>query len=387
MNSEDKARRVILWGACAVLSSMFIAALIAIPADDMGVFFVLSAVGLGIWALVFFAKISENREKSQKESLEKFYTECKKQNIVNIHDSFQAKKAVLVAQNLGMKEKDYGNIISLYENAKKHVLEEEQKKLREKEKAEYENLNKYSDIYGRDKRVQMLTDLQNEYNQRAKILHQGACGLVSASQQKEIDWALHGGIASGLAGGAAGVAVAVDKQIKNAQIREQNQANLRSITPSLLKLEEASMGWSRKARDMQHLIDEANLKVVSDMSHDDVMKHLSFSKITADISETGSFKISATVKVKSPVEIMGRKAVVDGTVMATMYQNEKIIGSAALVFPVFGVDSTAELLGMYRGRTFRNEYGYTEYIPSEAVQNVPYEIVIEASDNLWIMEK
>jgi len=385
--NEEKMRKGFLWGACAVMSSLIIAAIFAIPADDMAVFWVISIVCLCIWAVVFYVKLSGQHEESKAELLESFYKECKKQNIDNIHDSFQTKKAVLIAKNLGMKEKEYADIVSLYEKAERISLEEERRKLREKEKEAFENLNKYSDIYGRDKRIEMLTDLKNEYNQRANTLHAGACGLVSASQQKEIDWALHGGIASGLAGGAAGVAVAVEKQLKNAQIREQNKANLKAISPSILSLEDASSEYLRKAKEMQRLIDEANIKVVFDMSYEEVMKHLSFSKIKAVISTTGSFTVTATVKVNSPIEIMGHKAVVDGTVVATMYQQGKEIGSAALVFPVFGVDSTAQLQGMCIGTTFMNPYGYTEDIPANAVQGVPYDIKIEASDNLWIMEQ
>lgn len=47
----------------------------------------------------------------------------------------------------------------------------------------------------------------------------------SAYQEKEINWAVAGGIASGFAGPIAGAAAAVDAMVKNAEIRAKNEIN------------------------------------------------------------------------------------------------------------------------------------------------------------------
>ena len=375
MNSIDKKiEDGMKWGVIALFSSVLVGAFIGIPADDMIVFFAVSILCLCAWAFFFYVKISENYKKSKKELYEKFYKECEKENIKNIHNSFQAQKAILIAKKLNMKEKEYTDIVSLYEKVQKDILDEKQQTLLKQQRQEFDALNKYSDIYGRDKRIKMLTDLRNTYEQQSQLLHRAACGIVDASQQKEIDWALHGGIASGLAGGAAGIATAIDKQLKNAQIREQNEANLKAVSHSVLNYEDASMVYSKKARDMQSLIDEAKVKVVSDIPSTEVMKYLSFSNTSVNISETKSFTVTTTVKTNSPVEIMGEKAVVDGTVIATMYQNGNKVGSAVLVFPVLGVYSKAQLKGMC-------------IFAATIMPNEPYDIKFEASTNLWIMEK
>ena len=373
-NIDEKINDGIKWGGIALLSSVLVGGFIGIPTDNMTVFFVISALCLCGWAFFFYVKISEYYEKYNKELYEKFYKECEKENIKNIHNSFQAQKAVLIAKKLNMKKKEYSNIISLYEKAQKNILDEKQRALLKQQQQEFDALNKYSNLYGRDKRIKMLTDLQNAYEQKSQLLHNASLSIVNASQQKEIDWALHGGIASGLAGGAAGIATALDNQLKNAQIREQNKANLKAVSHSVLKYEDASMDYSTKASDIQSLIDKAKVKVISDIPHTEVMKYLSFSNTTVDISETKSFTVNTTVKTNSSVEIMGEKAVVDGTVIATMYQNGNKVGSAVLVFPVLGVDSKAQLKGMC-------------IHASNIIPNEPYDIKFEASKNLWIMEK
>ena len=47
----------------------------------------------------------------------------------------------------------------------------------------------------------------------------------SAYQEKEINWAVAGGIASGFAGPIARAAAAVDAMVKNAEIRAKNEIN------------------------------------------------------------------------------------------------------------------------------------------------------------------
>lgn len=375
MNSIDgKIEDGFKWFGLALFSSVLVGGPLGVATDNMTVFFVISALCLCAWAVFFYVKISRYCQKLKKELYEKFYKECENQGINNIHNSFQAQKAVLIAKNLKMKSKEYSDIVSFYEKVQKNILGEKQQALQKQQQIEFDALNKYSNLYGRNKRIKMLNDIRNYYNHCAEILRSAAHGMVNASQQKEIDLALHGGIVAGLAGGVAGIAVAVDNQITNAKIREQNKASLNAIAPSVLNYMDKSFSYSEKAKNIQRLIDEANLKVVFDVAYADVFEYLSFSKININISETGSAIITTTVKLNSKIDVMEQTAVVDGTVIAAIYHNGERIGNAVLVFPVFGVDSKAELKGMYIGE-----------IPMISKQS--YDIKIEPSQNLWIMEK
>ena len=51
-------------------------------------------------------------------------------------------------------------------------------------------------------------------------------------QQKEKDWAVHGGIASGIGGPVIGGLTAMNTMAENQQIRAQNEKNLRAFQPS-----------------------------------------------------------------------------------------------------------------------------------------------------------
>ena len=79
-------------------------------------------------------------------------------------------------------------------------LDDSLKAKREEERAEQKTLVKYEGMTGREKRIAMLTAERAALLQTADTLKSGAKAVVNASQQKEKDWAIHGGIANGIAG-------------------------------------------------------------------------------------------------------------------------------------------------------------------------------------------
>lgn len=135
-------------------------------------------------------------------------------------------KVTLIAQKHKMQ---YSDVSILFYEAKASLDKDTANKKeaalnakKDEERSEYNELNKYSGLNGRDKRIAILSAERADALERAKTLRAGAQAIMSASQQKEHDWAIHGGIASGIAGPAAGLAAAADIQAKNAQIRAQN---------------------------------------------------------------------------------------------------------------------------------------------------------------------
>ena len=240
---------------------------------------------------------------------------------------------------------------------------EKQKKLaelRSAEKEKYDELTKYASFEGREKRVAILSDTQRQYYKKAAELEKGMRLLTHANQQKEINWATHGGIASGIAGGAAGLAVAIDAQVKNAQIRAQNEANMRALIPGTLAVHESAGEYRQAAKDLQVSIDVAKIKL-----------DIRVSQIA--ISETGAFTIQVSVKLTDDLMIFDNvQAVADGTFSANLYQEGHNVGNALLVLPTFGVDRTEAII--------------EGICLSGAKQGIPYEVQFTPY-LLWEMEK
>ena len=320
----------------------------------------------------------ENRKKQHIQ----FYKECIEKGIEDIFSPANNQKAELIAKRLGCKGCE--NLADYFEEGRKLYTQaedqgkaaEEQKKLaelRSAEKEKYDGLTKYASFEGREKRVAILSDTQRQYYKKAAELEKGMRLLTHASQQKEINWATHGGIASGIAGGAAGLAVAIDAQVKNAQIRAQNEANMRALIPGTLAVHKSAGEYRQAAKDLQVSIDDAKIKLVADTPKDEVFSKLDIRVNQIAISETGAFTIQVSVKLTDDLTIFDNvQAVADGTLSANLYQEGHNVGNALLVLPTFGVDRTEAII--------------EGICLSGAKQGIPYEVQF-TPHLLWEMEK
>ncbi len=301
---------------------------------------------LGIYQLVMaFRSIQKqgkaNLEANRKAALADFYDECIQDGIKSCESPRDVQKAQLLADRKGLKYPD--GIAALYEAARdtKLGLSAEQKMqdleaLRASEQARYAELTRYADLSGREKRIRMLTDARNEALAEAKRLDAGSTALMQSTQQKEHDWALHGGIASGIAGGAAGLATAMDIQAKNAQIRAQNQANLKAMAPVLSAGFHAASDARSRARSLEEAIERTKVKLVDEAPADVVLAKMQFQETKTTISKTGAVTVTTRASGKQTV-FDSEGAVADGTIIAKLYQKGQFLGVAQLVLPTYGV--------------------------------------------------
>ncbi len=152
--------------------------------------FVLFAIGLLVSAAGFFiiykqfnTKHSEktsNKQAVKTKQLISFYEECKENNITELTSEKNIQKATLIAKKYNIP---FTDIKELYKEADSALIEE-RKKQKEAHLAEMKE----------EEKVQFNSLMQREH-----------------------DWAIYGGIASGIAGGAAGAATAMNIQAKNAK--------------------------------------------------------------------------------------------------------------------------------------------------------------------------
>ena len=99
---------------------------------------------------------------------------------------------------------------------------------------------------------------------------------------------------------------------------------------------------------------------------------MTFDKTEVSISETGAFKIKTFVSGCKFTIFDKLPAVVDGTIVATLYQNNIKVGDALLVLPEKGISTRARK---------------TEGICiCNADKNIPYEVKF-APYHLWEIEE
>lgn len=379
---ENKNNTIIIFLVVAPSILSVLTALCLFDSDSIFLMLLLAFVYLLIFCSVLIIKKPMQKKEEANNLQIRFYKECKTKGIEELSSAANRQKAELIAQKLGCK--GYKNFEQYFEESKKLCAEKDKQdriekqnaklaSLRNTEEKEYKELTKYSTLEGRNKRVAILKDKQAYYYKQANILRKGMELVINDSQQKEIDWATHGGIASGIAGGAAGLAVAMDAQAKNAQIRAQNKANLEALLPLGSTVWGSAREYEDAAKKMQPLVDEAKIKLVTDTPKDKVLDRLDIKLKDISISQTGAFTVQASVKLRNNFVIFDNiQAVVDGTICADLYQEGNKVGSALLVLPTFGVDKQKTTI---KGISLDG-----------AILGVPYEVKFTPY-LLWEMEK
>ena len=324
--------------------------ILIVQGGSAGIWF--SIVGTGFFSKEEMKKYIEFLERGKKLDLLKeksqFYRECENAGILNLNGSGNAQKATLIAKRLGLAEhlSNPRGLAELFKESKSAYTELHEKdsnnKLQKKKKEEEEecrNLKKYARFYGRDKRIEMLTDERAELLRRIQSLESGTYAVMASTQQKEKDWAFHGGLASGIAGGAAGLAVAMEKQRENAQIRAQNEANRAAFAPLTLTAMEAISRYRDQVESLDKEIDKSAIKLVDSTSPQKCFDSLVFSETEITVSETGTCTVTTKMNLKEEIFMYDteNQAAVDGTVLAHIYKGEEKIGSATMVLPARGI--------------------------------------------------
>lgn len=326
----------------------------------------LGFLGIAAVILMFVLDSKKNaatkKEAAQKQAevigatmLDRFFVECVLLEADDFSKPKNKQRAQLLADKYDLK---YPNgIEELYKQgldghkvvSQRFVLNRLEEKCAE-ERQEFERLNKYSDLEGKAKRIAMLTDRAIELRKEAKSQDQYADMLMRSGQQKERDWATWGGIADGIAGFGAGVSTAVDIQMQNMQIRAENEKRRQAALPGYMFMTNSAQGNRRNADEIMKEIENFKLKLVSDEPAAELMKKISFSNTDVLVSETGAAMVCTSATLDPKFKIFDDvPAVVDGTIIAKIYDGDQLCGTAQLVLPMYGLGQNIPLNGICIG--------------------------------------
>ena len=97
-------------------------------------------------------------------------------------------------------------------------------------------------------------------------------------------------------------------------------------------------GLSNQIASKQRILENEKLKLVADIPAETLIQHLIFDNTAVEVSETGAFRVKTQISMKNPLTIYeDLSARIDGTLICTVSQNGRPIGTAELVLPLYGV--------------------------------------------------
>lgn len=298
-----------------------------------------------IGVIIFVKFVSSETKGIKEEKMRAFYKECVETEAVDFSYPKNVQRVQLLADKYKLIYPE--GIEKLFLQSKELYEGFNEKEAKEKELAKFNDLNKYSDLTGKDKRIAMLKAEAARFSEYAEHDEKVADAFVRSGLQKEKDWATAGGIASGIAGPAAGIATAINVQNKNAEIRAKNEQHLQSVRPIYNDMMGKAGASRRIVEDIRKEIEDFKLKLVSDVNSAELMKKISFSNTTVSVSNTGAATVSTTASLQPDFKIFDDvPAVVDGTIIAEIYDGDKRCGTALLVLPKYGLGENCTLTGM-----------------------------------------
>ena len=284
--------------------------------------------------------------------LDRFFVECVLAEADDFSKPKNKQRAQLLADKYNLKypngiEELYKQGVNEHKAVSQRFVFNRLEEKRAEECNEFERLNKYSDLTGKAKRIAMLSDRAAELRKEAKSQDQYANMLMRSGQQKERDWATWGGIADGIAGFGAGVSTAVDIQMQNMQIRAENEKRRQAALPGYMFMTNSAQGNRKNADEIMKEIENFKLKLIAEESSAELLEKISFSNTDVLVSETGAAMVCTSASLDPEFRIFDDvPAVVDGTIIAKIYDGEQLCGTAQMVLPIYGLGQNIPLNGI-----------------------------------------
>lgn len=304
-----------------------------------------------------------------------FIKRCESNKVFQIHSSADYQRAKLIAQEL-LRElrvpekyhsrytnekalKHHIEILSKRREAEKAKKERAQMQQMQSEEAELcEKYTYYAEYTEQSKSIQICRDkisaakeIIRQCEQDEISVKNGGEATYLMGRQKESSWAVHGGIASGIAGGAAGLAVAADTERRNQVKRQQNAALASNIASlSVMQLEKI---WDRKrgaeydVSQWTKKLNEAKMLLCDNLDEQKLLNMMHPSVEKTEITKTGAVKLKVNLHSTPNLIIFDEvKAVVDGSIQVLLKVDDEVVGTAICVLPYGGMSNSAIVYGI-----------------------------------------
>lgn len=296
-------------------------------------------IGVGIVAVIMLlpflifliSEIIRIASGNWKFPIDDFYNKCKKENVTEISDAVCVKKMMLIAKNMILKAGVPEKYLPLYydeEKVKNYYQTAKEKKQSDNKKAEelaelkkvtpqptqlaaeeieFISLQKkLKNLYLSEKRRAYLEFIIKHLKQDISNLKEGMHTLMSvpinmkASVEKEKnDWAIHGGLAQGIAGPGAGAVVALQKMAEY----ERNKANAEKASNDFNNAIAPMYGkYAKKVNDLRKELGFYEVKLqklptklyFEEFDTEELYKNL---KITSSVSSKNKESITVSIKI------------------------------------------------------------------------------------------
>lgn len=363
IKKQPKTLSVTIFYLPAVAVALVLAFFLWVTSEHISFFPMLLALvapPAGHWLALQCLLDSEKKEKQKKEAATRaFYDECVQFGLTKTKkltpDKQQrmellAKKHAIPFSSIGDLQKVIAQFKPIVEEEQRLAHEEKIRKLKEQEAAEYKTLTLYASLHGRDKPQAIFHDVSQSHYASAK-------GTSYLPTRKESDGAIMAGMAAGIGGTIPALMSLSSTAQHNEEVRAHNEA-----VNTINMLHAQGVAAAMQLGSDYHKKEQAvATKLVEDGTPEKWMEYLSFDDTEIEVTETGTVIVTTEMSCKKVTIFGSTPAYLDGSVVANIYDGEKKIGQAVMVFPAYGTNSWVDYCN-YAGdaegftRKFKSRY-------------------------------
>lgn len=341
IKKHPKALSYTIFYLPGLLVALFLALFLRLTAENIAffpMFLALAAPPAAHWLALRFLRYNEKGLKQEQEAkIRAFYDECVQFGLTETGEltpdkrqriELLAKKHNIPFDSSEDLQKVVAQFKPVVEDEQRRAYEAEICKLKGQEAAEYKTLTMYANLHGRDKPQTIFHDMsQKEYAFAKSVSYMHT--------RKESDGAIMAGMAAGIGGPIPALMSLSSTAQHNEAVRAHNEA---VNTMNMLYADGVAAATS--LGDKYHETELAvATKLVEDGTPGQWMEYLSFKGTKLEVTETGTVIVTTEMFAK-PVTIFGNTpAYLDGSVVANIYDGERRIGQATMVFPAYGTNS------------------------------------------------
>lgn len=277
-----------------------------------------------------------NRQKEEQQNKDNFYKKCLEFGITGasaLQSPENRQRFDLLVKNYHLEHLSTDELIKLIEDstAAQKAADQAQKQkalldTKSQEQAVSDRIDRYASLHGVEKPATMLRDIGNS-------LVSSVQGIRYVATKKESDGSVMAGVASGIGGVIPAMMSFANTERVNQEIRQHNELAKAANNIIMHAVGEANS----RAHEYKKMAETMSLKLVSDLPTEKLFSMLTFQNTKIAVSQTGTIAISVEATADSELKIFDHlPAFIDGYVNAEIYDGEKKIGTAKMIFPALG---------------------------------------------------
>ena len=338
-----------------------------------------------------------------------YYKACVDANILEIVSAANSQRALLLAKSrssfniedidnkfeemfsIGLEATNEAKRAEQYEQNRKLKEEDRKRANSERDRANQSPRQKLQHnileaLNNAEKELRSIESLDAYYENREIDMAYSKRLEAAMHHEKEKDWSISAGIASGIAGGGFGLAVAGEiiadnaaKRARNAEREKQAQLTPEEISKSREMLREHNrMKAEPKMRigELKRKLEATEIRLIDESQPiDDLFSKLEFDGIRLSSTISDSVEVFARVRMKQGLSIKmvdDLDGLIDGVMLARIRYEENEVGIAYLVTPTDGISDAG--------------WHYLKGICPDTDSGRNYTVSIEPY-KLWVLEK